>query len=77
MNPVIDADIVRQHLKLANKHVSEGQQRVEAQLALVARLERDGHNTLQAKRLLEQFEQILALQHQTRDRIIQELGENR
>jgi hypothetical protein len=77
MNLGIDLDTVRQHLKLANKHVLDGQQRVEAQLALVAKLERGGHDTHQAKMLLAQFEQILALQLQTRDRIVQELGESK
>jgi hypothetical protein len=38
---------------------------------------RDGHNALQAKRLLHEFEQILALQIENRDRIVQELGESK
>jgi hypothetical protein len=76
MTPGFDRDSVSRHLELANKHVADGQRRVEAQLNLVIRLERDGHDTGQAKRLLEQFEQILALQLQTRDRILQELGES-
>ena len=74
MNSTVDRELARQHLELANKHVAEGQARIEAQIALVARLERDGHDTLQAKKLLEQFEQTLALQIETRERIIQELG---
>jgi hypothetical protein len=77
MLPLADRDIARRHLELANKHVAQGQRLVEAQLALVARLERDGHNTLEAKILLEQFEQILALQIETRDQILRELGENK
>ena len=75
VNSTVDRELARQHLKLANRHLAEGQARVEAQIALVARLERDGHDTFQAKKLLEQFEQTLALQMQSRDRILQELGE--
>jgi hypothetical protein len=77
MLPVADRDVARRHLELANKHVAQGQRLVEAQLALVTRLERDGHDTRQAKRLLEQFEQILALQIETRDQILRELRENK
>jgi hypothetical protein len=77
MTPAFDRDSVSRHLELANKHVAGGQRRVEAQLELVLRLERDGHDTLQAKRLLEQFEQILALQIENRDRIVQELNESK
>ena len=69
--------MARQHLALANKHVAEGQKRIDTQLALVAKLARDGHDTLQAKSLLQQFEDTLALQLETRDRIVQELGEGR
>jgi hypothetical protein len=75
MPSFIDRAIAREHLKLAEKHVAEGQQRTDAQLALVARLERSGLETSQAKTLLHQFEEILALQVETRDRVARELGE--
>jgi hypothetical protein len=75
VNSTIDRELARRHLELANKHVAEGQKRVEAQLALVVKLGRDGHDTSQAKALLRQFEETLALQIQTRDRIVQELGD--
>ena len=71
----VDLDLARQHLEQANKHVSEGQKRTDAQIALVARLERDGHDTRQTRALLEQFEQTLALQIETRAHIIQELSD--
>jgi len=77
MNPAVDRDTATQRLELANKHVLKGQERVEAQLALVAKLERGGHNTHEAKMLLDQFEQILALQIETRDRMVQGLGESK
>jgi hypothetical protein len=77
MSSTIDQNLARQHLELANKHVADGQKRVDAQLLLIARLTRDGHDTGQANSLLQQFEQTLALQIETRERIIQELGDGR
>jgi hypothetical protein len=57
-------------LELANKHVSQGQQRVDRQAALIARLERDGHDTKQGMMLLEEMKITLALQIEDRDRIL-------
>jgi hypothetical protein len=74
MEPTGDRAAARRHLELANKHVAEGHRRVEAQVGLVARLRRDGHDTLQARILLQQFKTSLALQVEARDRIVQELG---
>ena len=62
-----DRAVARQHLELAERRVAEGQQRVTTQLALVARLERHGHDTREAVNLLHQLEAILALQVQARD----------
>jgi hypothetical protein len=76
MTPGFDRDSVSRHLELASKHVAGGQRRVDAQPQLVIRLERDCHDTFQAEWLLEQFEQILALQIENRDRIVQELSES-
>ena len=77
IHSIVDRDVARHHLELASKHVLEGQQPVEAQLDLVFKLERRGRDTLQAKMLLEQFERTLALQIETRDRIMRELTENK
>jgi hypothetical protein len=72
MGPIVDQN--HRHLELANKQVAEGHRRVEAQVGLVARLKRDGHDALQARMLLQQFKTSLALQVEARDRIAQELG---
>jgi hypothetical protein len=74
MNSAVDRETARQHLELANKHVAGGERRVEAQTALLAKLKRDGHDTTQAIAFLEQLERTLALQVQTRERIVGELG---
>ena len=68
-----DRAIAAEHLELANRHLAEGQRRVEGQLMLIARLDRDGHDTQPARELLRQFEKTLALQVETRDRIADEL----
>ena len=73
ISSLVDREIALRHVELANRHVAESQKRVQAQVALVARLARDGHDTAQAKSLLQQFEDTLALQVETRDRILQEL----
>ena len=74
MDLTADRAISLRHLALANGHVAKGFRRVERQAALIAKLERDGHDTVQANGLLEQLETTLALQIEHRDRILQELG---
>jgi hypothetical protein len=71
----IDRTLAREHFELAKKHVAEGERRVDAQIALVARLERDGHDASAARALLYQLEQTLSLQIENRDRVAQELEE--
>jgi hypothetical protein len=71
-----DRATARRHLELANRHVSQGQQRVDRQAALIAQLERDGHDTKQGKMLLKEMKITLALQIEDRDRILGELGQS-
>jgi hypothetical protein len=73
MDSFTDRDIASEHLKLAEKHIVEGQKRVDAQLMLLAKLERHGHNIEEAEKLLRVFEQLLALHIKHRNRIAQEL----
>jgi hypothetical protein len=70
---LIDRTVASEHLRLAERHLAEGQRRVNTQLALVARLEQEGHNTQGATSLLFRLEETLALQVRTRDRIAEEL----
>jgi hypothetical protein len=71
----IDRAAAREHLELVERRLVEGRLRVAAQLALTARFERQGRDIRQAKMLLHQLEETLALQAQTRNRIAQELNE--
>lgn len=43
------------HLAQARHHVAQGEEHVARQTKLVAELERDGHDTSEARRLLAQF----------------------
>lgn len=63
-----------EHLELANRHVAEGQERIERQRRLVARLQKVGGDTDQALVLLYEFEQTLALHVQSRNLILGNLG---
>ena len=55
----IDRATLEQHLMLAERHVAEGTEHVTRQRELVARLERDGHDVFESKRLLILFEELL------------------
>jgi hypothetical protein len=70
----MDAALLKQHLELAERHVLEGDRHVMRQRELVAELERDGHDTTDANILLRQFEDLLAVHIQHRDRLRTELG---
>ena len=76
MEPTVARANARQHLEHANKQVAEGRRLVEAQVALVVRLERDRHDTFLARTLLQQFRTSLALQVEARDQIVRRLGES-
>ena len=76
MDLTADRATALRHLELANRHVSQGRQRVDRQAALIAQLERDGHDTKQGKMLLEEMKITLALQIEDRDRILGELGQS-
>jgi hypothetical protein len=57
-----DRQVASRRLQSSNRHVKEGQQRVDALLALLAKLEREGHDTKHGQMLLRVFEETLALQ---------------
>ena len=62
-----------EHLAQAERHVREGVAHVQRQRHLAVELERKGHDASTAWRLLNQFEELLALHIQGRDRIMAEL----
>jgi ferritin len=61
------------HLKEAERHVAEGEKHIALQEQIVADLARVGHDTVEARKLLDNFyaSQVQHIQH--RDRILREL----
>jgi hypothetical protein len=72
----VDREMIMEHLSTADRHVAEGEMHVERQRILVENLARDRHDTKQAEALLKQFEEVLALHMQDRDRLLKELAES-
>jgi hypothetical protein len=64
-------------LSQAERHVAEGTMHVERQRNLVENLARDGHDTKQAEAPLKQFEELLAMHIQDRDRLLKDLAESK
>jgi len=73
----IDRATIEQHLTLAEKHVAQSIAHVARQRELVAKLEREGHDTLLATDTLAQFEGLLDLHIADRDRLRRALSEIR
>jgi hypothetical protein len=63
------------HLEQARRHVADGERHVAHQREIVAQKERDGHDTVTSKQLLEQFEQLYTMYVAERDRLEKELVE--
>jgi hypothetical protein len=70
----MERGMLEEHLAMAERHVAEGQQRVEGQRRLVAEMERDGHDIVEGRRMLAAFEETQRLAIEDRDRIAQELA---
>ncbi len=61
------------HLRKAEAHVAQGREHVEKQQRLIAQLRNDGHDTTQARKLLDAFEATQKMHVEDRDRVLQEL----
>ena len=72
----MDREILVEHLSLAERHAAEGEMLVERKRILVENLAREGHDTKEAEASLKQFEELLALHIQGRDRLLKELAES-
>lgn len=73
-NPAIDRAMWQEHLAQAERHVVQGEGHIAKQRAIVAELERDGHDARIARDLLDQLEQMQELHVADRDRRREELG---
>ena len=65
--------MLERHLTQAEEHVALGEHR---QRELVGEMERDGHETTKARRLLATFEEMQERHRADRDRIWNELAQN-
>jgi hypothetical protein len=66
-------EMERRHLELANRHIAEGRERIVAQRARVALMERGGHDTGRARDLLRDFERTLEQMLKHRELILREI----
>jgi hypothetical protein len=66
-------EMERRHLELANRHIAEGRERIVAQRARVALMERGGHDTGRARDLLRHFESTLEQMLKHRELILREI----
>lgn len=65
--------MLERHLAQAEEHISLGERHIAQQRELVARLERDGHDSTEASNLLDNFEELQAVHIAHRDRLCREL----
>jgi hypothetical protein len=62
------------HLEQAERHVAQGEEHIVRQIELIARLEAGGHDTTEAKRLLGEFQELMAVHIAGRDRLRDQLA---
>ena len=75
MNSLFDPSQILAHLEKAERHVRDGELRVERQRTLLAKLRVGGHPTDEAEILLARFQDILRELNFHRNRLRQELRE--
>jgi Fe2+ or Zn2+ uptake regulation protein len=70
----MDHETAGEELRQAESRVARADRRVTNQRRLVARLEREGASTAEARKLLEQLEQARELNIADRDRLKREMA---
>ena len=70
-----DHGMERRHLEQAERHIIEGAERIAKQEALLASLDRDGYDTVEAVKLLGLLRDLQEQGIIHRDRILQALAE--
>ena len=71
----MDRQTISEHLALADRHIAQGEKHLARQEALIAKLDRDGHDTTHARMILTTLRDSQALHYQDRDPILRELDE--
>ena len=62
------------HSEEAERHVARGKRHIAEQEQRIAELDRDGHDTTQARRLLQNFRDLQVQHVEHRDHILRELA---
>jgi hypothetical protein len=73
----MDGKMLMEHLRLAEAHVTRGNQHIARQRELISQLKSKGLEIGEAVKLLTTFEEAQALHVADRDRIRAELSSNR
>jgi hypothetical protein len=68
-----DPAIEREHLSQAERHLSEGEERIAKQMLLIDRMRQDGHDVSEAERLLLTLRETLVAWQGHREEILREL----
>jgi len=71
----MDRARLQQHLVDAEQHVADGAQHITKQESLIAQLDRDGHDTMEAKKVLDTLRRTQALLVERRNHILRELAQ--
>jgi hypothetical protein len=70
----MDRAVLIQHLAKAKQHAARGRQHLVRQEELIAELDRDGHDTTEARKVLATLRDSQALHEQDVARLLRELG---
>jgi hypothetical protein len=65
--------ILKQHLAQAKRHSNRGRQHLARQVELIAELDRDGHDTMEARKVLATLRHTQVLHEQDVQRLLREL----
>jgi hypothetical protein len=72
----MNRDLLAKQLLRAEAFITRGDRRVARQRRIVARLERDGHDTTEARKVLMEFVLRREMHIAERDRLSRQLGDN-
>jgi hypothetical protein len=67
--------MILQHLARARERVAQGERHLKLQQQIVDLLQRDGRDALHARKLLQQYQELLARHIADRDRLERDLSE--
>jgi hypothetical protein len=71
----MDIEIAERHLAQAEEHVALGERNIARQKGIITRLKAGGHDTAEARELLEAFENMQIQHVAHRDRLMKEISD--